>query len=68
MAWEITDTDAGMICDRSVASLLQAFRKFEDTGRRQHMTYQARAFALRYDQSQIIEQWLEFYRTMRARR
>jgi UDP-glucose:(heptosyl)LPS alpha-1,3-glucosyltransferase len=68
MAWEITDTDAGTICDRSVASILLALRKCADAGRRQHMAYQARAFALRYDQSQIIEQWLEFYRTMRAQR
>lgn len=68
MAWEITDADAGVICDRNVAGLLQALRKCEDTTRRRGMAYQARSFALRYEQNLIIDQWLEFYRTMKAQR
>jgi len=68
MAWEITDADAGLICERSVASLMQALRKCEDADRLRKMAYQARAFALRYDQGLIIEQWLNFYQTLRARK
>jgi len=68
MAWEITDADAGVICDRNVAGLLQALRKCEDAPRRRGMAYQARSFALRYEQNLIIDQWLEFYRTMKAQR
>jgi len=68
MAWEITDADAGLICERSVASLMQALRKCLDADRLRKMAYQARAFALRYDQGLIIEQWLNFYQTLRARK
>jgi UDP-glucose:(heptosyl)LPS alpha-1,3-glucosyltransferase len=68
MAWEITDAGAGLICERSVASLMQALRKCEDADRLRKMAYQARAFALRYDQGLIIEQWLNFYQAARARK
>jgi len=68
MAWEITDADAGLICERSVASLLQALRRCQDSERLRKMAYQARAFALRYDQDQIIDQWIHFYQTLRARK
>jgi glycosyltransferase involved in cell wall biosynthesis len=68
MAWEITDADAGLICERSVASLLQALRKCQDSERLRKMAYHARAFALRYDQDQIIDQWIDFYQTLRARK
>jgi len=68
MAWEITDADAGLICERSVASLMQALRKCEDEDRLRKMVYQARAFALRYDQGLIIEQWLNFYQAARSRK
>ena len=68
MAWEITDADAGLICERSVASLMQALRKCEDEDRLRKMAYQARAFALRYDQGLIIEQWLNFYQAARSRK
>ena len=68
MAWEITDANAGVICERNVAGLLQTLRKCEDPAKRRGMAYQARSFALRYEQNLIIDQWLEFYRTMRAQR
>lgn len=68
MAWEITDADAGLICERSVASLLRALRKCQDSERLRKMAYHARAFALRYDQDQIIDQWIDFYQTLRARK
>jgi len=68
MAWEITDAGAGMLCERSVASLLQALRKSQDLDRLRKMAYQARVFALRYDQGLIIEQWLNFYQAARARK
>jgi len=32
------------------------------------MAYQARVFALRYDQGLIIEQWLNFYQSARGRK
>jgi glycosyltransferase involved in cell wall biosynthesis len=66
MAWEITDADAGLVCEQSVASLLQALRKCQDRERLRKMAYQARVFALRYDQDQIIDQWIHFYQTLRA--
>jgi UDP-glucose:(heptosyl)LPS alpha-1,3-glucosyltransferase len=68
MAWEITDAGAGLLCERSVASLLQGLRKCQDADRLRKMAYQARAFALRYDQGLIIEQWLNFYQAMRSRK
>jgi UDP-glucose:(heptosyl)LPS alpha-1,3-glucosyltransferase len=68
MAWEITDAGAGMLCERSVASLLQALRKSQDLDRLRKMAYQARVFALRYDQGLIIEQWLNFYQSARGRK
>jgi UDP-glucose:(heptosyl)LPS alpha-1,3-glucosyltransferase len=68
MAWEITDAGAGLICERSVASLLQALRKSQDLDRLRKMAYQARVFALRYDQGLIIEQWLNFYQSARGRK
>ncbi|MBU6143001.1 MAG: glycosyltransferase family 4 protein [Betaproteobacteria bacterium] len=68
MAWEVTDADAGLICERSVASLMQALRKCEDEDRLRKIAYQARAFALRYDQGLIIEQWLNFYQAARSRK
>jgi glycosyltransferase involved in cell wall biosynthesis len=68
MAWEITDAGAGLICERSVASLMQALRKSQDLDRLRKMAYQARVFALRYDQGLIIEQWLNFYQSARGRK
>jgi UDP-glucose:(heptosyl)LPS alpha-1,3-glucosyltransferase len=68
MAWEITDADAGLICEQSMASLLQSLRKCQERERRRKMAYQARAFALRYDQDGIIDQWIHFYQTQRTRK
>ena len=68
MAWEITDAGAGLICERTVASLMQALRKGQDAERLRKMAYQARAFALRYDQDLIIERWLNFYQAARGRK
>lgn len=67
MAWEITDADAGMICERNIAGLLQALHKCMDAGRRREMAYRARAFALRYEQGQVMDQWLAFYNSLRGR-
>ena len=68
MAWEITDAGAGLICERTVASLMQSLRKGQDAERLRKMAYQARAFALRYDQDLIIERWLNFYQAARGRK
>ncbi|MBU3725061.1 MAG: glycosyltransferase family 4 protein [Burkholderiaceae bacterium] len=66
MAWEITDADAGLICERHISGLLQALHKCEDVDRRNSMAARARAFALRYEQNIVIDQWLEFYKRMQA--
>lgn len=68
MAWEISNRGAGIVCERSIAGLLEALRQCDDVQKRSSMAYQARAFAIAHDQDLIIDQWLELYRTLRAKR